>query len=277
MRTPRHCAVSLALLAVSLLAPAFICSNVSVAQESGAAPKDFVPSADKPNEKPQRVYLGRQVAQPMSHLGAPWLIRSDRDQEENTSESFKQLRLKPGMVLCDLGCGNGYWTLPMAKEVGAAGAVYAVDIQSEMLQKLDQRASRLDLKNIKPVLGQIDDPKLPADKIDLLLMVDVYHEFSHPQSMLWGIRRSLSKDGVVALLEYREEDPSVPIKLLHKMSKQQILKEYHANGFKLVREYNELPWQHLMFFARTDSGLSEIQAVPTADVLKRLGRPRQGR
>ncbi len=96
----------------------------------------------------------------------------------------------------------------------------------------------------------VDDPNLPAGQVDLLLMVDVYHEFSHPESMLWGIRRSLKPTGVVALLEYREEDPDVPIKPLHKMSKRQIMKEYEQNGFKLVREYNRLPWQHLMFFAR---------------------------
>lgn len=234
---------------------------------------DAIPSETKPKELARNSYLGRVVAKPMSHRGASWLVRPERDQEENASESFSKLGLKPGMVLCDLGCGNGYWTLPMAREVGAEGTVYAVDIQREMLQKLRQRADQFDLKNIEPVLGTIDDPKLPKDKIDLLLMVDVYHEFSHPQSMLWEIRRSLNPNGVIALLEYREEDPTVPIKLLHKMSKRQIMKEYEANGFKLVREYNELPWQHLMFFARDDSPLEAIEPEPTADVLKRLDRP----
>lgn len=230
-------------------------------------------SETKPKEQARRVYLGRRVAMPMSHQGAPWLIRPERDQEENASESFDKLDLQPGMVVCDLGCGNGYWTLPMAKKVGSDGAVYAVDIQPEMLQKLEGRASRVGVKNIRPVLGTVDNPKVPVGEIDLLLMVDVYHEFSHPQSMLWEIRRSLKSDGVVALLEYREEDVSVPIKLLHKMSKQQIMKEYEANGFKLVKEYNELPWQHLMFFARDDSPLEAIEPEPTADVLKRLKRP----
>ena len=139
----------------------------------------------------------------------------------------------------------------MARKVGDEGKVYAVDIQREMLQLLRQRADRFDLQNIQPVLGTIDDPKLPRDVVDMVLMVDVYHEFSHPQSMLWEIRRSLKSTGVVALLEYREEDLSVPIKPLHKMSKRQIMKEYEANGFKLVREYNELPWQHLMFLLAT--------------------------
>ncbi|MEO1527845.1 MAG: class I SAM-dependent methyltransferase [Planctomycetota bacterium] len=227
-------------------------------------------SDEKPKEKARRSYLGRVVAKPMSHLGAGWLIRPERDDEENASDSFKQLKLKEGMSVCDLGCGNGYWTLPMARDVGESGKVYAVDIQREMLQKLRQRASRFDLKNIVPVLGKIDNPELPVDSLDMLLMVDVYHEFSHPQSMLWEIRRALKAEGVVALLEYREEDPTVPIKPLHKMSKRQIIKEYEANGFKLVREYNGLPWQHLMFFARDDSPLEKIEAEPTEKVLERL-------
>ena len=158
----------------------------------------------------------------------------------------------------------------MARDVGKDGKVYAVDIQREMLQKLRQRSSKYKLDNIEPVLGKVDDPNLPANKMDLVLMVDVYHEFSHPESMLWGIRRSLNSKGVVALLEYREEDPRVPIKPLHKMSKRQIMKEYSANGFKLVREYNKLPWQHLMFFARDDSPLEQIEPVPAQQVLKDL-------
>ena len=226
--------------------------------------------AKKPDERARQQYLGRTLAQPMSHQGAPWLIRAERDEEESTSESFQQLQLASGMSVCDLGCGNGYWTLPMARAVGTDGKVYAVDIQREMLHKLRERSARLRLPQIEPVLGLVDDPKLPIGELDLVLMVDVYHEFSHPESMLWGIRRSLAPEGVVALLEYREEDPAVPIKPLHKMSKHQILKEYHKNGFKLVREYNDLPWQHLMFFARDDSSLPAIDPVPTQQVLDDL-------
>lgn len=203
----------------------------------------------------------------MSHRGADWLVRPNREEEERASESFQRLELKLGMSVCDLGCGNGYWTLPMAKEVGESGAVYAVDIQREMLQMLVTRAAKAGLNNVKPILGRVNDPMLPAETLDLVLMVDVYHEFSHPESMLWSIRRSLKPEGVVALLEYREEDPRVPIKPLHKMSKAQIMKEYGKNGFKLVREHNELPWQHLMFFARDDSPLKEIDPVPGPDTV----------
>lgn len=230
-------------------------------------------SGDRPrpeDEKARKTYMGRIVAMPMSHRGAGWLIRDNRDDEERASRSFVELKLTEGMTVCDLGCGNGYWTLPMAKKVGVDGRVLAVDIQREMLQKLNVRANRVKIENIEPILGKIDDPRLPAGEVDLLLMVDVYHEFSHPESMLWGIRNSLKPEGVVALLEYRKEDPTVPIKELHKMSKVQIMKEYKANGFKLVREFNELPWQHLMFFARDDSPLEEIEPVPTQQVLDNL-------
>lgn len=254
-----------------LFASAF-CYSPAAAQVPADAASDSAVVADppKPEEEARKTYLGRIVARPMSHRGADWLIRPERDDEERASESFKLLGLKPGMTVCDLGCGNGYWTLPMARDVGDEGRVLAVDIQPEMLRLLRERSARVKLNNIQPVLGDVDNPNLPAGEVDLLLMVDVYHEFSHPESMLWGIRRSLKPTGVVALLEYREEDPSVPIKPLHKMSKSQIMKEYQANGFKLVREYNKLPWQHLMFFARDDSPLEKIEPVPAQQVLENL-------
>ncbi len=231
-------------------------------QSSDAQVSTVEADPPRPQEQARRAYLGRVVAQPMSHLGAGWLIRPTRQEEERPDESLKQLGLEEGMTTCDMGCGNGFWTLMMARVVGPSGRVLAVDIQPEMLKKLELRALESKLENVEPILGEVDDPKLPVGEIDLVMMVDVYHEFSHPESMLWSIRRSLKPDGVVALLEYREEDPRVPIKPRHKMSKPQIMKEYHANGFKLVREYNELPWQHLMFFARDDSPLPAIEPEP---------------
>lgn len=215
--------------------------------------------AVRPVEQARRTYMGRVVAEFMSYHGAPWLIRDERNREEATDRVLEQLDLTGGMVVCDMGCGNGYYALKMARQVAPDGEVLAVDIQREMLQMLRARAAREGVDGVRPILGEVDDPKLPEGEVDLVLMADVYHEFSHPESMLWGIRRSLKPEGVVALLEYREEDPQVPIKPLHKMSKRQIMKEYEANGFKLVREYNELPWQHLMYFARDDSPLEEIE------------------
>lgn len=276
---------SIALIGVALLGGGhpLILSSAAIAQEppvataaaparpstETAAPTNKAPSnkaaedRPRPQEEARRTYLDRIVAAPMSHLGASWLVRPERQAEENVAKAMTHLGLVAGMTVCDLGCGNGYWTLPLAKAVGASGKVYAVDIQPEMLRQLRTRAGKASLENIRPVLGAVDDPKLPEHvQLDMLLMVDVYHEFSHPESMLWAIRRALAPEGVVALLEYREEDPNVPIKPLHKMSKHQIMREYTANGFKLVREYNDLPWQHLMFFARDDSPLPEIEPVP---------------
>ncbi|MEM6363240.1 MAG: class I SAM-dependent methyltransferase [Planctomycetota bacterium] len=246
----------------------------------------LAPAADRTrpvNEPSRRTYMDRIVAQPMSHLGAAWLVRPNRNDEENAEASFEALNIKPGDTVVDLGCGNGYWTIPMAKacadtdsvnneptdddDDGSAteqlsGVVLAVDIQPEMLQKLRRNLLKRRITNVRPILGTVSDPKLPAGQVDLVLMVDVYHEFSHPESMLWSIRESLTPTGVVALLEYRAEDPTVPIKPLHKMSKTQIMKEYQANGFKLVREVNSLPWQHLMFLARDDSPLPAIEPKP---------------
>ncbi|MDZ4851811.1 MAG: class I SAM-dependent methyltransferase [Pirellulaceae bacterium] len=198
-------------------------------------------------------YLGRRVAKPMSHLGADWLIRAERDAEEDPSQMLSQLDLKPDLVVCDMGCGNGFYSLTMAEMVGPNGKVLAVDIQPQMLQMLSRRAAETKIDNIDMILGTVTDPKLPSGKVDLVLMVDVYHEFSHPQAMLAAIRKSLSPNGRIALVEYREEDPSVPIKPEHKMSKRQILKEYSANGFKVGSEYDGLPWQHLMFMVRDEA------------------------
>ncbi|MBZ0257602.1 class I SAM-dependent methyltransferase [bacterium] len=195
-------------------------------------------------------YMGRTIAQTMHYTGAEWLLRESREREEATGDVIAHLGVKPGMAVCDIGCGNGFYTLKLAKLAGETGGVYAVDIQKEMLALLKKRAASAEISNITPVLSTQTDPKLPEGALDLVLMVDVYHEFSHPHEMLQAIRKSLKPNGRIALLEYREEDPEVPIKPLHKMSKRQILKEYAANGFQLAGEYDGLPWQHLMFFQR---------------------------
>lgn len=205
---------------------------------------------ENPGPEPLTKYLGRRIAQPMSYHGIPWLNRPERIQEENPEEMLEQLQIKPNMTVCDMGCGDGYYTVELARRVGPTGRVLAVDIQPEMLQELSRRCERLDLKNVDMILGLPHDPKLPEGKVDLILMVDVYHEFSNPVEMLEAMRRSLKPDGRIALVEFRGEDPTVPIKPEHKMTKKQILKEYKANGFKLVSQYDRLPWQHLMFLGR---------------------------
>lgn len=223
----------LALLLVNLL------PIVSMAQE-GVVVRDGLP-----------FYKGREIAQTMHYRGAPWLIRESRQREEDCQKMLENLGVKPGMTICDMGCGNGFYSLQLAKMVGNEGKILAVDIQSEMLRLLKARAEEQGIENIELVLGDIDDPKLPEGKVDLIMCVDVYHEFSHPEEMLAGMRKSLKPDGMIVMLEFRMEDPKVPIKTLHKMSKKQILREYKLNGFQLAKEFDGLPWQHMMFFEKT--------------------------
>jgi ubiquinone/menaquinone biosynthesis C-methylase UbiE len=197
-------------------------------------------------------YLGRELATTMHYSGAAWLVRESRQREEDCKRLLEELDVRPGQVVCDLGCGNGFFTLALARLTGKEGKVYAVDIQREMLQLLHRRAREAKIAHVVPVLGTVADPRLPEDTLDLVLLVDVYHEFSHPAPMLRVIRKSLKPHGRIALAEFRAEDDEVPIKPLHKMSKQQILREFTANGFKLTGQFDGLPWQHLMFFSRDD-------------------------
>jgi ubiquinone/menaquinone biosynthesis C-methylase UbiE len=198
---------------------------------------------------PLTEYKGRRIARTMHYTGAPWLIRESRQREEDCAKMLKHLGVKAGMTVCDMGCGNGFYTLQIAELVGDEGRVLAVDIQPEMLRLLKARAETRQADNIELILGDVVDPKLPAGKVDLILCVDVYHEFSHPEHMLAAMRESLAPDGRIVLVEFRAEDPEVPIKPLHKMSKKQIQKELTANGFKLAEQFDGLPWQHMMFFA----------------------------
>lgn len=193
-------------------------------------------------------YMGRELAQTMHWMGAAWLIRHKRDREEASVKMREALTLKPGMTVCDMGCGNGYHTLPMAKSVGDTGKVLAVDIQPEMLRMLDEKTQQEKITNITPILGADADPKLPAASCDLILMVDVYHEFSQPDIMLQAMKKALKPGGQIVLVEFRAEDPEVPIKPEHKMSKLQIDKELSANGYTLSHSYDELPWQHMLWY-----------------------------
>jgi ubiquinone/menaquinone biosynthesis C-methylase UbiE len=239
---PRLCASALEKHGVALLVVVFFCSAAIAQETAPAKPRRQQPTSGE--------YQGRRIAQTMHYTGAEWLTRDNREQEERCSLMLTNLGVKRGMNICDMGCGNGFYTLQLAKMTGSEGRVYAVDIQAEMLKMLRTRAAEEGLRNITPILSTASDPKLPKGKIDLVLLVDVYHEFSHPEQMLAAMREALSPEGVCALVEFRAEDPNVPIKPEHKMTKEQILKEWPPNGFKLVKEFDGLPWQHLMFFAR---------------------------
>ena len=193
---------------------------------------------------------GRQYAYVMGVGGASWLERTERQAEENTQAAIDALGLKPGMVVCDLGAGSGYYTTRMAKKVGPQGKVYAVDIQPGMIQLLEKRLKQEGIKNVQTVLSTESDPKLPDDAIDLLILVDVYHEFAEPQQMLRKIRRALKEDGRLVLLEYRKEDPKVPIRLEHKMSIEEVTMELNAEGFEIAEVKEHLPWQHMFILKK---------------------------
>ncbi|MBR90919.1 MAG: methyltransferase type 11 [Verrucomicrobiales bacterium] len=197
-----------------------------------------------------KFYMGRQISHVMGHQGAAWLERPEREREENTSEMIKCLKLKPGDQVADIGVGTGYIARRMAKAIGPKGTVFGVDIQPEMLALLDKNMKKAGITNVKGVRGTISDPKLAANSLDFVIMVDVYHEFSHPYEMMRGIVEALKPGGRVAFVEYRAEDPKVPIKRLHKMSEMQVKKEASLFPLKHVETYKKLPWQHVIFFQK---------------------------
>ena len=197
-----------------------------------------------------KFYMGRQISHVMGHQGATWLERPEREREENTSEMIKSLKLKAGDQVADIGVGTGYIARRLAKVIGAKGTVFGVDIQPEMLLLLEKNMKKDGLDNVKGHLGTISDPKLRENSLDFVIMVDVYHEFSHPYEMMHGIVKALKPGGRVAFVEYRGEDPKVPIKRLHKMTEVQVKKEASLFPLKHVETYKKLPWQHVIFFCK---------------------------
>ena len=194
-------------------------------------------------------YMGRQIAQVMSHFGIGWLEREEREQEENTTQLMKNLALKPGMVIADIGAGSGYHSSLLSKMVGN-GKVYAVDVEPEMIAFLNERIKREGKKNIIPVLSTEKTVSLTANSMDMMLLVDVYHEFSFPYEMALSMLEALKPGGKLVLVEFRAEDPNVPIKAIHKMSQQQAVKEFKAAGFTFEKNISNLPWQHCLIFRK---------------------------
>ncbi|MFN3596808.1 MAG: class I SAM-dependent methyltransferase [Rubricoccaceae bacterium] len=196
-----------------------------------------------------RFYFGREIARVMSHHGAAWLERPERDRTERPDEVVANLGLRPGMTVADLGAGTGYFTFRLAARV-PEGRVFAVDIQPEMLAILARRNAEEGTGNVEPVLGTETDPRLPDATVDVTLLVDSYHEFSHPREMLDAIYRATRPGGRLVLVEYRAEDPSVPIRPLHKMTEAQVRLEVEAAGFRFVENRGFLPQQHFLVFER---------------------------
>ena len=188
----------------------------------------------------------------MGVAGADWLVRPERLEEERPDEMLAALEIAPGSVVADIGAGVGYHTWRLAEIVGPSGRVIAEDIQPGMLELLRGNLEERGLNNVDLVLATPTDPRLPAGEIDLVLMVDVYHEFSDYRAMLRAIGASLKPDGRLVLVEYRQEDPTVPILPLHKMSEAGVRSELEPMGFQFVANLDFLPWQHILIFRLSD-------------------------
>ena len=195
-------------------------------------------------------YMGREIAGVMGWQGAAWLEREEREREERTDLLLAALQLKPGMVVADIGAGTGYLARRMAPAVMPGGKVLAVDVQPEMVSMLETMVRQTGLTQIQPSLGSEVDVKLPASSVDLAIMVDVYHELAFPYEVLASTIRALKPGGQLVFVEYRAEDPRVPIKALHKMNEAQIKREAAVHALEWERTVGTLPWQHLVVFRK---------------------------
>ena len=197
-----------------------------------------------------KIYLGREIARVMGPGGILWLERPERASEEQPQLAIDALGIKPGQTVADLGAGSGYYSFRIAPLVGPTGRVLAIDIEPKMLEVIAERAGREHVTNIATVRSSERDPNLAPHSVDLLFMVDVYHELEYPYEVLTKVREALKPGGRVALIEYRAEDPEVLIKPVHKMSERQVRREMQAAGFKHVKTVRTLPLQHLIVFER---------------------------
>jgi SAM-dependent methyltransferase len=246
-----------------LLTVAALCGLLGCAPPSSANPPAAAPAAaaapvagdgvyTEKKRSPDgigKVYMGREISFVMGHQGADWLERPEREQEEQPAAVIENMQLAPDAAVADIGAGTGYFSFRIAAKV-PQGRVLAVDIQPEMLELLEKKKQVTGIANVEPVLGTIEDPKLPENAVDAALLVDAYHEFSHPREMMQGLVRALRPGGRVFLVEYRAEDPTVPIKPLHRMSVEQARRELEAVGLRFVENKSFLPWQHFLIFEK---------------------------
>jgi precorrin-6B methylase 2 len=239
-------------LSFGLLLTALITTAVSAAEPPVRPPEAaYVMLPQRDRDGIGKAYYGREIAQVMGHQAAAWLERPERQEEERTDLLLGALRLKAGETVADVGAGTGYFSWRMAQRVGEAGKIYGVEIQQEMLDLLmgNMRKRGVDGR-VVPVLGTTQDPKLPAESLDTILLVDVYHEFDFPYEMTQGMLRALKPGGRLVLVEYRGEDRYVPIKPLHKMTVDQVKKEMSAHALTFERTISTLPWQHILVFRK---------------------------
>ena len=193
--------------------------------------------------------MGREISFVMGHLAADWLERPEREREENVTQAIENMNIQPDERIADIGAGSGYYTFRMARKV-PQGKVYAVDLQPEMLAIMDRKIEREGIENVELIRGDETSPRLEENSVDLVIMVDVYHELYHPREMMREVVSALKPGGRFILLEYRMEDPEVPIKRLHKMSERQATREMEAVGLRLQENMDNLPWQHFMVFVK---------------------------
>jgi ubiquinone/menaquinone biosynthesis C-methylase UbiE len=229
----------------------------------GAVPPSHADDPAKNKTKPQyetraehdpngigKFYMGREIAMVMGHEAAGWLDRPEREKEEAPQKVIEALKLRPGDVVADVGAGSGYFSFRLAKAVGEKGKVLAVDIQPEMLDLIRERAKARKIDNIQLILGKEKDPQLPVNSVDMILMVDVYHEFEYPYEMTEAMVKSLKPGGRIAFVEYRKEDPQVWIKLVHKMTEAQVRKEMAVHNLRWLKTHDLLPQQHIIVFEK---------------------------
>lgn len=194
-------------------------------------------------------YMGREIAHVMGYQGINWLERSEREKEENTSQLLKNMNIQPGDTIADVGAGSGYHVFKMAR-LAKDGFVYAIDIQPEMLQAISKKQLEQQVDNIQTVQGSEKSINLKANSVSKILLVDVYHEFNFPKEMIESMHDALTADGKIYLIEYKAEDPEIPIKRIHKMTEKQAINEFEASGFKFVANIENLPWQHCLIFTK---------------------------
>ncbi|MHB1422298.1 MAG: class I SAM-dependent methyltransferase [Gemmataceae bacterium] len=239
MRLPHRIACFLAALTLFALT---LCAEPPASRYKMGTPTDPGGSG--------KFYMDREISMVMGHEGAGWLERPERAKEEQPKKLLKMLEVKAGMLVADIGAGSGYYSFRLAEKVGAKGKVLAVDIQKEMLDIIRTRMKRNKVENIEPVLGTETDPKLPAGGVDLILMVDVYHEFAFPYEMTQALTKALKTGGRLVFVEFRREDENVPILLAHKMTEKQVRAEMEPHPLKHVKTLESLPWQHVIIFEK---------------------------
>jgi ubiquinone/menaquinone biosynthesis C-methylase UbiE len=239
----------------TLLFVSFLFATTLPAQETKQAPPDKKPRYEtKKDHDPDGIgkfYLGREIAYVMGHQGASWLDRPEREKEEAPSKLLPALKIKQGDAVADIGAGSGYYTLMAAKHVGPKGKVYAVDIQPEMLDIIKKKMTKRGVKNIELIKNTETETKLAAASVDLILLVDVYHEFTYPYEMTVDMVKALKPKGRMVFVEFRLEDTNVPIKNVHRMSEKQVLKEMAEHPeLRHVGTLDFMPWQHVIIFER---------------------------